>query len=1155
MLSLRFKNPSGMSKWFALWLLSLLSINLYSQDLIVTAYTGPKTFSRYQKFAQNFTIKNVGIVPTGEFECRVIFSSDTIIDSSDKFVGNRYLSDLGANTASEELFTGECDVVPGTYFMIVELDQNDNIAETDEENNIYIVDNITVTPADVDWQFSSLSLDSSQWFAFSGNDTVFHQSEFVYPIFQVTNSGTTDVEGIILTQFYLSTDNVLDAGDKYFGSVGNYLSGPDQITGGYPWGFNDYIIPADLTPGKYYLIGKTDSGIDYDETDESNNTFASAQIVIGKSDIDLSISDLDGAGFSGYYLNASYRLLNTGKTGAGGYFLDAYLSSDANLDSNDFYFGSSFEAEETPYISENSYASGYFMRYLGWTPDPLAPGNYFLILVVNGQHDVRETDYSNNQFVSPSPMVVVAPPPQPAISIIGGKSNDIYDNTDTHLSFDITMTNSGDLSNAQDFGVEIKNSIGTAVYSNMQYQFMALSSGDTTTYTWNLDLSAPLPYGTYHVEISSGPSWSLTPSYTFDFNVDIPTYAVTGTIQGEDGVAINHGKIFLYQKHDNGKVSFINKTLFTSDNHFSFMTDYHKHTLFYIPNPVTYPDYVPTIFRKTVTLKESNFFTLTQNMDTVFEILKAVPIGFGSKSISGNVHTDSAPHAGRILKGGAAQRIEQLQEETEGFPVVLLSSSGEPVKVTTTDADGNYEFTALPDDTYAMVVALELDQPLMQEPLVVNVTHGNAVVDFGIGATVVQPETFFQQQITFRQFGAKSFGDAAFTPDIFAPSQLPVSLTSSDLTVARIENGKIVIIGAGKTIITAYQAGEGSYLEASPVQQQLIVTKAIQTINVDELPARTFGDAAFDLNASSSAGLPLILTSSNRAVATISNGKIEIKGAGTTVITATQGGDNNYAPALFVERTFVVNKLPQMLKVSEITEKTFGTPAFALEIETNSDSPVIVRSSDNNVANFFNNKIHIRGTGTADIIVKTNGGQNYETVSVTRKLVVRKGDQAITFAELPEVSTEDPAFTLKAIASSFLHVSFSSDNEAVATVSADRVTIKGSGTANITATQSGSGNYNAAQSVSRALKVGVVAGIEQSLEEQLKAFPNPVTDFITFECVDVVRNVFINDACGNSVNNFSWSQNSADLRTLAAGIYVIRIQTVKKQHLIKVMKK
>ena len=72
--------------------------------------------------------------------------------------------------------------------------------------------------------------------------------------------------------------------------------------------------------------------------------------------------------------------------------------------------------------------------------------------------------------------------------------------------------------------------------------------------------------------------------------------------------------------------------------------------------------------------------------------------------------------------------------------------------------------------------------------------------------------------------------------------------------------------------------------------------KEEQTLSLTTLPAMTYGDAAYTLPATTAENLTLTWTSSNTAVATISGNVLTIMGAGTTTVTATQAGNDQYLP-------------------------------------------------------------------------------------------------------------------------------------------------------------------------------------------------------------------------------------------------------------------
>jgi hypothetical protein len=78
-----------------------------------------------------------------------------------------------------------------------------------------------------------------------------------------------------------------------------------------------------------------------------------------------------------------------------------------------------------------------------------------------------------------------------------------------------------------------------------------------------------------------------------------------------------------------------------------------------------------------------------------------------------------------------------------------------------------------------------------------------------------------------------------------------------------------------------------------------------QSITFGPLTTKAYGDADF-APATASSGLPVSYASSNTAVATIVGSNIHIVGPGTTMITASQGGDSNYNAAAVVQQSLTV---------------------------------------------------------------------------------------------------------------------------------------------------------------------------------------------------------------------------------------------------------
>jgi|GEM_PF-2817412 len=198
------------------------------------------------------------------------------------------------------------------------------------------------------------------------------------------------------------------------------------------------------------------------------------------------------------------------------------------------------------------------------------------------------------------------------------------------------------------------------------------------------------------------------------------------------------------------------------------------------------------------------------------------------------------------------------------------------------------------------------------------------------------------QIITFGSLPSKSYGDAPFTVSATGgASGNPVVFTSSDPTIATCTgtNGStITILKAGSCTIFANQAGNTDYSAAAEVGQTLTISKINQTITFNALTQKAVGDPSFQLNATASSGLTVSYASSNTSVASVSGNIVTINGAGSTTITASQSGNENYNAATPVDQVLVVTSSAQTWTGAVST--SWSTPG-------NWDSNLIPNSSTN----------------------------------------------------------------------------------------------------------------------------------------------------------------------------------------------------------------
>ncbi|NBS50942.1 MAG: hypothetical protein EBS97_10160, partial [Verrucomicrobia bacterium] len=82
--------------------------------------------------------------------------------------------------------------------------------------------------------------------------------------------------------------------------------------------------------------------------------------------------------------------------------------------------------------------------------------------------------------------------------------------------------------------------------------------------------------------------------------------------------------------------------------------------------------------------------------------------------------------------------------------------------------------------------------------------------------------------------------------------------------------------------------------------------QSAQTIAFGSLDAKTYGDSTFALSATANSGLSVSYSSSDTSVATVAGSTVTILKAGSTVITASQAGNAQYAAATSVQQTLTV---------------------------------------------------------------------------------------------------------------------------------------------------------------------------------------------------------------------------------------------------------
>jgi hypothetical protein len=339
------------------------------------------------------------------------------------------------------------------------------------------------------------------------------------------------------------------------------------------------------------------------------------------------------------------------------------------------------------------------------------------------------------------------------------------------------------------------------------------------------------------------------------------------------------------------------------------------------------------------------------------------------------------------------------------------------------------------------------------------------------------------QRIDFPQPLNVAFGQAV-TLIATASSGLPVSYGTSTRDVCMVSGRTVTSTAARACAIIASQAGDARYAPARDVARSFQVERAAQTITFTPPDSTTIGQPV-TLSASATSGLAVSYRTDTPAVCTVSGSTVSPATAGTCTITASQPGNDNYAPAPGVSRSFPVNRgIVHPTKTQQAI--TFGQPptatvghAVPLTASATSGLAVSFRSDTPSVCTVSGATVTTRRAGTCAVTASQAGDDRYLAAQeVAQSFQVHAGHQAqtITFAQPPEAKVGE-AVTLSASATSGLAVAFRSDTPRICTVSGATLTPAAPGTCTVTASQDGSDQYAAARDVEQSIDVASATSI------------------------------------------------------------------------------
>ena len=278
-----------------------------------------------------------------------------------------------------------------------------------------------------------------------------------------------------------------------------------------------------------------------------------------------------------------------------------------------------------------------------------------------------------------------------------------------------------------------------------------------------------------------------------------------------------------------------------------------------------------------------------------------------------------------------------------------------------------------------------------------NDSYSAATISYTLTVNKAAATVTFASKTANAKMGEAYAGQTATT----SPAGLVLKYSSSNTGVAKVNEstGAVSLVGAGSTTIKASFDGNTNY-NAAEDSYTLTVSKAdaveVELSFASDKVTATYGDGTVSApSLNNPQQLSLTWSSSNVNVATIgNNNKIQIVGAGQTVISAAFAGDDTYQ-AKTVSFTLIVNKAAVTVTFDTEAEtatlgESFTSPKATI---TPRDLQLVYSSTDKYIAKVEGStgEVTLRGVGTVKITATFKGSDNYESASASYELTVLEG--------------------------------------------------------------------------------------------------------------------------------------------------------------------
>ena len=129
--------------------------------------------------------------------------------------------------------------------------------------------------------------------------------------------------------------------------------------------------------------------------------------------------------------------------------------------------------------------------------------------------------------------------------------------------------------------------------------------------------------------------------------------------------------------------------------------------------------------------------------------------------------------------------------------------------------------------------------------------------------------------------------------------------------------------------------GDSGHLYATPV----VTGTTPQSLTFGALTGKVLGDAPFDVSATASSGLPVIISSLTGSVCTVAGVSVTLIATGTCTIRVSQAGNGTFAPAADVDQSFAVSASSSAVSITNSPAQPITGQAITFAVTITGSSP------------------------------------------------------------------------------------------------------------------------------------------------------------------------------------------------------------------------